>query len=207
MKNLKNDLVMVLLLIAGISIIYLSPGKDSRTIHPMTNDLAVQPDYMLIRAMQHISEHEEKVSIEYMEKAIESMRLLESDAEKESEQIIEAAIGDIILLEEELAAKHSDEARVKHAFLNALNSLALAQLKKSEIYIEQHNYAASKTAMKYATEHLRCAERFSNPNELVVENNFKNSISMIAKDESSSDERLIAQLDELITEMDAVVLH
>ncbi|MEP1096321.1 MAG: hypothetical protein ABJG78_14490 [Cyclobacteriaceae bacterium] len=207
MKEIKNDVVMVLLLIGGISIIYFFPGKDSRTIHPMTNELAVQPDHMLTRAMQHIAEDDKKVSIEYMEKAIESMRLLESDAGKESEQVIEAAIRDIVLLEEELAAKHSNEGRVKQAFLNALNSLALAQLKESEIYIRQHNYAASKIAMKYATEHLRCAELFSNQDELVKENSFKNSVSMIAMDESSSDEKLIARLDKLITEMDAVVLH
>lgn len=207
MKVLEGNLLTVLLLILGTSIILSFPGKDRMLNHPMTNSLAVKPDYMIVEAMQSLSNHQERNSIKYVEMAIESMRVLEADADDESDRIIEAAIKDLQLLEKELEANQSNPDRISHAFLNALNSLTVAQLRESERYITEKNYAASKTAMKYAVKHLDCAMKFSNAEEQIKEHQFQNSINKIALQTSLSDDVMIAQLDEIINEMDAIVLH
>lgn len=204
---MKRNFGMVFLLTAGIVIISLFPGEDNRLVHPMTNDLAVQPDYMMLIANDYLVAHQQDASIEYMEKAIESMRILERDADSESDLVIEAAIRDLRRLETELQTKKSDKNRINHAFLNALNSLALAQLRESEVYLQEKNYSASKIAMEYANEHLQHAIRFSNSQELEKENELQNLINTIALNVSLPNDQVSAELGGLIDEMNTIVLH
>ncbi len=207
MKVLEGNILTVFLLLLAVIVVLSFPGEDRRMIHPMTNELAIEPDRMIVKAMNYLSDNQERNSIEYVERAITSMRVLEKDADKESNLIIEAAIRDLKLLEKELAAKQSDNERISHAFLNALNSLTVAQLRESESYIEEKNYAASKVSMDYAMKHLECALKFSNSREQVKELELQNSIHKIALQNSSSDAQMIAQIDKIIDEMDAIVLH
>ena len=207
MKVLEGNILTVFLLLLGVIVILSFPGEDRRMIHPMTNELAVEPDRMIVQAMNYLTDNQEKSSIEYVEKAIESMRILEKDADAESNLIIEAAIRDLKLLEKELASKQSNSERTSHAFLNALNSLTVAQLRESESYIEEKNYAASRVAMDYAMKHLECALQFSNSSEQVKELELQNSIHRIALQNSLSDANMIAQIDKIIDEMDEIVLH
>ncbi len=207
MKVLEGNILTVFLLLLGVIVVLSFPGEDRRMIHPMTNELAVEPDRMIVMAMNYLSENQEENSIKYVEKAIESMRVLERDADEKSDLIIEASIRDLKLLEKELAAKESDKNRISHAFLNALNSLTVAQLRESESYIEEKNYAASKVSMDYAMKHLECALAFSNAKEQVKELELQHSIHQIALQNSISDDKMIARIDKIINEMDAIVLH
>lgn len=207
MEVLEGNILTVFLLLLAVIVVLSFPGEDRRMIHPMTNELAVEPDRMIVKAMNYLSDNQEVNSIKYVEKAIESMRVLEKDADEKSNLIIEAAISDLKLLEKELEARQSDENRISHAFLNALNSLTVAQLRESESYIEEKNYAASKVAMDYAMQHLECALKFSNSRERVKELELQESIHKIALQKSISDANTIAQIDKIINEMDAIVLH
>lgn len=205
MKILEGDFLTVMLLFIAVLVIVLFPGKDSRTIHPMVNDLAVQPDQMLVKAKDYLADNQ--VCVAYVERAIESMRLLEEDADEESNLVIEAAIHDLQLLEKELLSNPADGERIDHAFLNALNSLAIAQIRESEEYLAEKNYAASKAAVKYATKHIECALQFSNANELLKEKEFEAQLTTLAFDHSIPDDQLVAKMEEVVEEMNAMVLH
>lgn len=202
--NLLIALTIVFVLILGVKYSYYEEKEEQE--HPAVNDIATVPDNMMKNATHYYRDYGQRLtSIEYINKAIEYMHIIEKDMDSSSNIWIEAAINDLELLVKEFERKDIDEIHMEHAFANALNSLAMAQLRVSEKYFEEGEEEDASTATKYALKHLNSAMHFSKAAELKAERHIFDMIDELKKEEDISDEELRAKIHTAIIELDEVL--
>ncbi|MDH5609760.1 MAG: hypothetical protein OEY56_09775 [Cyclobacteriaceae bacterium] len=207
MKNYNFLFFLFFMLIILATLRYTYNDKKRKEEHPMINETATQPDHLISNAIHYFREHQRHTTMEFIEKAILSMKLIEKDADSISNLAIEKAISDLKVVDQEFRDKSIDRDHMQHAFLNALNSLALAQLRVSESYRLNGENENSVYALKYAMNHIQNAMRYANENEMVVEEKLYTAIDTLLENDEMSDNEMIDMLEKIIQELDRVVIH
>ncbi|MDH5608991.1 MAG: hypothetical protein OEY56_05890 [Cyclobacteriaceae bacterium] len=177
-----------------------------RKEHPTISDYATRPDQFLENAYRDLKKHYFKTVLHDIDKAIESMRLIEMDLDKISEDALELAIKDLENIEMEIEKNIIDQEHINHAFTKAMNSLAYAQLRVSETLVEKGEEEHAKQALQFAIEHLQNATKFSDLYELEIEKHIYNSIDSLIENNILDKEALNATVDALLLEMDTTIL-
>lgn len=202
--NIIIALSIVFILILGVKYSYYEDREQEE--HPAVNDIAVRPDDMLKNATHYYRDYGQRMtSIQYINKAIKSMELIEKDMDSTSNSIIEVAIADLKSLVEEFEKKEVDENHMEHAFANALNSLAFAQLRLAESYRDQGLDQDAEAASKYALKHLNAAMYFSEAAEIKAEKHIVDMIEELKKEENLSDAEVRQRIHTAIVELDDVL--
>lgn len=190
----------------GILWIISNFQKNYEFNNPTTSELAIRPDYMILNATHYFKEHQILTSIDFINKAINAMRIIESELDAESIEALEEAIEDLNLLKRKFENENLDGEHMKHAFFNALNSLAFAQIRISENYHAKGAIEKSSDALAYAMNHIENAMKFAEDEDMVMEHHLYNAIDSLRNIKSISNDQLIRELDQLMAEMDDVML-
>ena len=125
--NLLIALVIIFVLLLGVKYSYYDRKEQEK--HPSVNDIAIRPDDMLRNAMHYYRDYGQHLTaIDYINRAILTMRIIEKDMDSTSNYIIETTITDLESLLVEFKEEHVDEVHMEHAFANAMNSLAILRI-------------------------------------------------------------------------------
>jgi hypothetical protein len=202
--NILIALSIILVLILGVKYSYYEDKAQEE--HPSVNEIATVPDNMMRNATHYYRDYGQRLtSIKYIKKAIESMQLVEKDMDSTSNAHIETAIADLEKLVDEFEKKDIDENHMQHAFATALNSLAFAQLRVSEKYMEEGLEDDASAATKYALKHLNSAMYFSEAAELQAEEHIFDMISELKELDDISDEELREKIHLAVLELNEVL--
>lgn len=197
-------LVLIAVIIGFIGIIYwLTVDKE----HPSITNVSIKPDELLEYASEDIRKNYYGTSLVHIQKAINMMRLLEKDADSMSIIAIEKAIVDLEIIEKEIAKKNIDEDQIYQAFVNALNSLAFAELRISEEYTKIGKEKEAGYAMGYAIRHLQTARHFAKGEEKNLEEKVYLEIDSLMNSGIKDSEAFISELNRIILEIDTGFLE
>lgn len=177
-------------------------SKKADREHPAITELAVTPDLMIRNASHYLKEHQRKTAISCIEKAIKSMRLIEVDADSLSDIAIEKAIRDLEEVENELQHHELNRPHITHAFFNALNSLAAAQIRISEHYQQSGKNGIAHVSLEYATDHLHNAIQYARSNQRKLEVELYNRLDSLIESPEATNEEIIAELDNILLQVD-----
>jgi hypothetical protein len=204
--NLFIALVVIFGLILGVKYAYYDDLRQEG--HPAVNEIAVKPDDMFRNANHYYRDyHQRLTSIQYINKAIETMEVIEKDMDSISNQLIEEAIADLKNLVTEFEKKEVNEYHMEHAFANALNSLAYAQLRVSEYYLEQGREQDAEAATKYAIKHLHSAMYFSEEAQFRAEQHIVELVEELQKEENLTEEEVRLRIHEAVGQLDEVLAN
>lgn len=205
MKNYGLLYLFFLSILMGMLFIFARIDLGVMKKHPTMNELAMEPDHMMFNATHYIREHLQLTSTEYLDRAIKAMRLIENDGDSLSNSAIEKAIVDLEAVQTEIKDKRFDPDHMSHAFVKALNSLALAQLRISEAYELSGNLNNARFAMQYALHHLQNAIHFAKGDEREMETRLFAAIDGLIANDSITEAELISELDYVIAELDMTI--
>ncbi len=199
--NLLIALIIIFVLLLGIKSSYYDRQEQEK--HPSVNDVAIRPDDMLRNAMHYYRDYGQHLTaIDFINRAISTMRIIEKDMDSTSNHIIETTITDLQSLIVEFEEEHVDEVHMEHAFANAMNSLAFAQLRVSEKYLAQGLDDDAAAATKYAFKHLLTAMYFSEAAELEAERHVMEMIKGLELDDDMGDPAVRQVLHSAVLELD-----
>ncbi|MFT4737148.1 MAG: hypothetical protein ACI8QD_000593 [Cyclobacteriaceae bacterium] len=202
--NFLIALVIFFVLILGIKSSYYETIEMEK--HPAVNEYAVLPDHMLRNASHYYIDYGQRLTtIDYIHKAIDAMKIIEKDMDDYSNETIEFAIMDLEVLIAEFERKEIDERHMQHAFANALNSLALAQLRASEVYQRDSLKEDAENAAMYALEHISNSMYFSDAGELRAERHIYELIEELKKNEKITAEDKRERLHAAVEELDIML--
>lgn len=205
MRNYNFTIFLFFALIAVLVLRYNYTQKKEMESHPMTSELAIEPDRMILNAQHYLKEHQRNTSINFIGKAIKAMQLVEKDADSLSNIAIDEAIEDLKSVEEELKNKTVNRQHISQSFFNALNSLALAQVRISEYYQKTGETNISHLSLEYAIHHLKNAIQFVKGPERKKEIEIYNKLDSLLEAPTINNEQIIAELDLIIEEFDKLI--
>lgn len=179
---------------------------DMRKSHPVVSDYAVQPDMYIENAQRDLKRNFYKTSFKDIEKAIQSMRLIETDLDSISKIAVEDAIKDLEGIESAVKEDKAEQDAINRAFSKALNSLAYAQLRVSEQLAEAGSTEEAIYALQYAISHLKNAMKYSYGPEKEIEREIYTAIDSLIENGYVHKNALKSTIDALLVEMDTTVL-
>jgi len=195
----------ILGIVGALNYIFITSDEDPD--HPAFSDLALRTDNLLKYAKEDISKNYYGTSLVHIEKAIEMMEKIETDADQASDVAIENAIRYLELLEKEIVHGNVVDSEVNHAFANALNALAYAHLRISENCLDNQDHNAAVEALKYAIEHIDNAMHYSKGNEKDVEMHVLREIDSLMLLEYIDPDLFKENLHRLLMELDTCLVH
>lgn len=199
----KNIYYLLFLVVIVASIItYFKIDRERKKENPTITELAVEPDLLINTADRYLHDSKKQTAIEFLEDAIEMMKLLEKDRDEVSMEAIEVAIRDLEIVEGHIKADDIDDDMMYEAFADAMNSLAFASLRISEKLIQEGKKKEADITLEHAMDHLQNSIRYARgqqkEDELVI-------VSHLQRIMDNHLENDISQLDEVMAEIDSVV--
>jgi len=173
--------------------------------HPSLNDTSAEPDLYLSNVRHYAKEQLAERSLYHLEKAIESIKKIETDIDINSKQKVDEAIAHLEMIYEEIARDSLVSEDLNKAFEFALNALTLAELRISERYAESNNPVQAKVALKYAQMHLKSASQYSDLPNMNLERHIYYEIDSLILSEAMAPVLIAEKIDYFISEMDTLV--
>lgn len=199
----KNIYYALFLIVVVVSIfVYFKIDREQKKKNPTITDLALEPDLLMNTADRSLHDHKKLAAIEFLEDAIEMMKLLEKDGDEISMQAIEVAIGDLEVVEEHIKADDIDDNLMYEAFADAMNSLAFASLRVSEKLIQEGKMKEADITLEHAMDHLQNSIRFARGKQKEEELVIVAHLQRIIENHLQND---ISEIDEVMAEIDSVV--
>jgi len=199
----KNIYYILFLAVTVTAIlVYLKIARERNEEHPQISELAIEPDLLISSAGKNLHDHKRLTSIEFLEDAIEMMRLLEKDGDEVSFKAIEVAIRDLEIVESHIKAEDVNDDMMYEAFADATNSLAYASLRVSEELIKQGKEKEATKTMHYAMEHLQNSIKYARGDQKEEEIKLAHRLKEIIDSHLQSD---LSVIDEVMAEIDSVV--
>ena len=183
-------------------IVYLKLDREKKKEHPQITELAVEPDLLINSADRYLHDHKRLTSIEFLEDAIDLMKLLEKDGDEVSTRAIEVAIHDLKAVENHIKAEDVNDELMYEAFADAMNSLAFASLRVSEDLIKQGKQEEADKTLHYAMDHLKNSIKYARGDQKKEEIKIVTHLNDIIEKHLQND---LSVLDEIMAEIDSVV--
>jgi len=202
---MKRTLFFFLLFIGSFMAILHFGGHLLENESPTLNDKAGDPDIHLENTKRYANEHAFDRSMYHLEKAIQTIRIIEEDADVYSGEILEKTIDELLNLKVELATNTLSSDDLNAAIYNALNALTMVELRISESYAETNKLKKAKIAMKYGLLHLEHSMPYSKGSLRKKEVEIYNEIDSMLTSESLYSIDVTFKLSDLITELDSLL--
>ena len=193
---------MFIVVVMGGLTFYYKIEFDRKMENPNQSDLAVLPDLYMSTADQRFHEYKAATAVNFLEKAIATMKILEKDGDSVSIDAIEIAIRDLQVVEEHIKSKDINDDFMYEAFADALNSMAYASLRVSEKFIKEGRDKEAKMTIDHAMDHLQNSIRFARGQQKEDEIRIAGHLQRIIENHWESD---ISQIDIVMAEIDSVV--
>lgn len=194
-------LLFLVVIVTAIGV-YIKVDRENKKKHPQITELAVEPDLLISSADRHLHDHKTLASIEFLEDAIELMRLLEKDGDDVSLRAIEVAIHDLEAVTEHIKADDVNDDLMYEAFADAMNSLAFASLRVAETLIKEGKQAEAEKTLHYAMDHLQNSIRYARGDQKQAEIQIATHLKNIMDNHLQND---LSVIDEVMAEIDSVV--
>ena len=202
MKTQNIYYLLFLVVLVTVIIVYLKIDREKKKEHPQITELAVEPDVLISSADRSLHDHKMLASIEFLEDAIDLMKLLEKDGDSVSMEAIEVAIYDLETVEKHIRAEDINDELMYEAFADAMNSLAYASLRVSEKLIQEGKADQADKTLRYAMEHLQNSIKYARGDQKAEEMKIAHQLNYIIENHLQND---IAAIDEVMAEIDSVV--
>ncbi|MEQ8580728.1 MAG: hypothetical protein RIC30_05830 [Marinoscillum sp.] len=173
--------------------------------HPSLNETSAEPDLYLSNVRHYAKEELAERSLYHLDKAIESIKKIETDIDVNSQQKVDEAIVHLEMIYEEIARDSLVSSDLNKAFEFALNALTLAELRISERYAESNRPDQAKVALKYAQMHLKSASQYSDLPNMDLERHIYYEIDSLILSESMASVLVAEKIDHFISEMDSLI--
>ena len=181
---------------------YYKFDREKKKEHPQITELAVEPDQLMNTADEYLHEHKRLTSLQFLEDAIAMMKLLEKDGDSVSMEAIEVAISDLEIVEDHIRSNDVNDEMMYEAFADAMNSLAYASLRVSEVLINEGKEEEAAVTLEHAMDHLQNSIKYARGDQKedgirivhhlksLIENHLENDISEI--------DAVMAEIDSLV---------
>lgn len=199
-KNISY--LLVLLVVISAILFYFKVDRDKKKEHPQITELAVEPDLLMETADRYRHDGKRLTAIEFLEDAIDMMKLLEKDGDSVSMQAIEVAVHDLEVVESHIKADDINDDFMYEAFADAMNSLAFASLRVSEEYIKEGKKEEAAVTLEHAMDHLQNSIKYARGQQKEDEIMIVRHLNEIIENHLESD---ISEIDEVMSEIDSVV--
>ncbi|VXD13353.1 hypothetical protein [Marinoscillum sp. 108] len=173
--------------------------------HPSLNETSAEPDLYLSNVRHYAKEQLAERSLHHLDKAIESIKKIETDIDVNSKQKVDEAIVHLEMIYEEIVRDSLVSEDLNKAFEFALNALTLAELRISERYAESNNPVQAMVALKYAQMHLKSASQYSDLPNMNLERHIYYEIDSLILSEAMAPVLIAEKIDYFISEMDTLV--
>jgi len=193
--------IFVVTIVGGL-MLYFKFQRDRKMENPNLTDLAVEPDLLMSTADRNFQDKKEVKTIEFLEDAIATMKILEKDGDSVSTQAIEVAIHDLQVVEDHIKSDDINEDFMYEAFADAMNSMAFASLRVSEKFIKEGRNKEAKVTIDHAMDHLQNSIRFARGEQKESEIKIAGHLQRLIENHWESD---ISQIDAVMAEIDSVV--
>ena len=166
---------------------------------------AVKPDLLLNNSKKYLKDHAYDRSLAQLDQAIEAIRNIEADLDAESTRILEVSIDELEKVKLEMEMDSLVKEDMDEAFSKALNALTLAELKISEVLIQQDHPRDALIALKYGMYHVKNALKYSEGSKKEYEIHIYEELDSLLENRHLSEEELISRLERMIAELDTLV--
>ncbi len=201
MKKGVYYFLLTAVILGGLAI-YFKFDRAAKMKNPNLTDLATEPDVFMSTADRSFHDNKKSSAIKYLDKAIETMKLLEKDGDSVSVDAIELAIYDLEVVEEHIKSNDIDSDFMYEAFADAMNSLAFASLRISEQYIKEGKNEEAKVTINHAMDHLQNSITFARgqqkEDEIKIAAHLQRIIENHLEDDWSQIELVMAEIDSVI---------
>lgn len=194
-------LLFLVVIVTGI-VVYLKIDREKKKENPQITELAVEPDLLINSADRYLHDHKRLTSIEFLEDAIELMKLLEKDGDSVSMEAIEVAIRDLEAVERHIKAEDINDDLMYEAFADAMNSLAFASLRVSEELIREGKQEEADKTLHYAMDHLQNSIKYARGEQKEEEIKIAQHLNKIIEEHLQND---LSAIDAVMAEIDSVV--
>lgn len=188
--------------IVGSLMLYFKIERDRKMENPSLTDLAVEPDVLMTTADRNFHDKKDQTAIAFLDDAINTMKLLESDGDSVSNAAIELAISDLEIVEEHIKAEDINDDLMYEAFADAMNSMAFASLRISEKFIKEGLYEEAKVTIDYAMDHLQNSIYFARGEQKEDEIKIAGHLQRLIENHATDD---LSQIDLVMAEIDSVI--
>lgn len=199
-KNVYYVLFLIVLL-AGVTV-YFKIDRDMKSENPEITDLALEPDILINSADRYHHDHKRLTAIEFLEDAIETMKLLERSGDSVSNKAMDIAIHDLEVVEKHILEDDIDDDLMYEAFADAMNSMAYASLRISEEYIQQGRQEEADITMEHAMAHLQNSIKYARGEQKAEEIKLVSQLAEIMENHLTDD---LSRIDAVMQEIDSVV--
>ena len=166
---------------------------------------AVKPDLLLDNTKKYLKEHAYDRSLTQLDQAIAAIRNIEADLDAESTRILEVSIVELEKVRMEMEMDSLVKEDMDDAFSKALNALTLAELKISEVLIQQDHPRDALIALKYGMYHVKNALKYSEGSKKEYEIHIYEELDSLLENRHLSEQELISRLERMIAELDTLV--
>ncbi len=181
---------------------YFTIQRNIKLKNPQLSDLATDPDLFMSNADRNLQDHKSLTAIDFLEDAIETMKLLEQNGDTVSIAAIEVAIQDLEIVETHIKAEDINNDLMYKAFADAMNSLAYASLRVSEQFIREGRMEEAKITITHAMDHLQNSIHFARGQQKDDGIKIAGHLQRIIKNHLEND---ISKIDVVMVEIDSVV--
>ncbi|NQZ78861.1 MAG: hypothetical protein HRT61_22510 [Ekhidna sp.] len=200
MKGLYYFLFSVIVI--GSLLVYFKIQRDLKLENPNLTDLATEPDLLMNTADKNFQDNKSIRAINFLEDAIKMMKLLEKDGDSISIEAIEVAIYDLQVVENHIKAEDISEELMYEAFADAMNSLAFASLRISEVFIREGKEEEARVTINHAMDHLQNSIYFARGEQKESEIKIAGHLQRVIENHLESD---ISEIDFVMAEIDSLV--
>jgi hypothetical protein len=209
---MKNRFIWYILTAIGIMLaLYIPHQFRYEAKHPSLNEEADFPDIYFKNVKHYAKENRYERSVYHLEQAINSIRKIETDIDDGSINLLEDAILDLEIVQNELLGDSLKDKDMLNAFEKTLNTLALAELKVSEMYAETNHRDLANMALKHAYLHIKNAMLFENSiwfedsMHLEIEKHVYYELDSLLENQTISPIELADKINTIIVEIDRLI--
>ncbi|MDW3193054.1 MAG: hypothetical protein R8G66_11850 [Cytophagales bacterium] len=194
---------IIMIVVFGGFALYTKILDDSKPA--LLTEQAVEPDLLLDNSKFYLKEHAYERSLDQLDQAIKAIREIELDLDEESKRILEFSISELELVRTEMEMDSLVTEDLNEAFSDALNALTIAELKISEILLQQNHPKDALVALKYGMYHVKHALKYSQGEKKEYEIHIYEEIDELLENNSLSEAEMIEKLEAMIHELDILV--
>jgi cell division protein ZapA (FtsZ GTPase activity inhibitor) len=167
----------------------------------------IKPDLHLANASKYAKEHSYNRSMDQLKDAIDAMRRIEMEVDEDSRNKLEMAIQDVEVVLEEMRNDSLVTDDLNKAFTRALNVLTIAELRVSELLIDNEQSDKARIALKYGMYHLKNALKYTAGHKKDYEAHIYEEIDSLLDSRHVDHDQMIARLEFMISELDSLVME
>jgi len=201
---------LVVLVLFGL-VLYTQKYFGRVVMHETLSEVAKRPDMFFKNAKDFADNHRFDRSSYHIEMAIKAIRKVEKDLDLSSIDLLENGINELEIIHDQLLKDSLLTDAMFKAFEYSLNTLAVAELRASEVYAEDDHRDLANLALKHAQLHLKNAMQYENfmssidTMHLQVEARVFQEIDSLIENETISTIAVTERIDEILREMDQLI--